>query len=871
MKNFTFNTNTNKDIKEIKENERRFVNENNVSNSNSNSKNVINEKYVKMKSDIKKLFLNYSQCSNDNSFQMNFSVCIKILKTLGITNHVKNFEYDILLKKINPKVTKLNESQFNDFLVLLAEKIFPDMYINSRKLAFESLYTNFILPYIEHLDNRKVTSEEFTQGLLVYKSVEDYLSEFIVEEFYFKIFLDITDTLYEIYKIYFHFENNNYSEIQRVINGSQASLIEFCKDYEITPYNVSYNQVVNYYRIVTDKILSKIGYDINKNHKEMSNISNDIFGKFKEKMVSVSLMSLEKKENNENLETFDENGNLQNEIDDNEENILKIIDEFSYDKLNSGKIFKFLNFLEMLIHFSDLSFLKLSYSKFSNMSKIERFVSFLEKLQGSKGFKNLERKTNRPHKLNTTLIPLKSTLQKIDPSTLEEHKFNSPETLIFKEKTKEIKNIHQNSNNNNFDLRNVMSIDDEMFKLLESKIPLLKDIFISYAAKSDKLSFMKLNYSSYLNFLKDSKIIKDLSKEIEKIRFDYEKDLKTCTSFSSPSKKSREKGYKKYINDVCNSSSGKLTETDVSIIFQVLTGPKNKTNNLTKDEKMNKENIEVKLKENKLHNIIIDRKTMINNVTCYNKLDFFLFLKSFEILAIKLYPNLELNDAFKQFLINDLKNILDNRKNISILYSEQMISAIKSLKDTKILTIVQSIHDVLLPLYQNYCKNNGNIDFESYFEFYKDFDIFPEIIGLVQLKNVFFVLSESFSNEQVENSKKAKSKSIDHNSEDMVNKENKLNTNNLSNIKEKIKEKNLKLNYDENNVSLSPHKSNKICIFKNEYINYPLFLQSLAFSALFFKYDDLSTSNVDKLLYLIERMSNSKGIKKANDKSGKTK
>jgi hypothetical protein len=39
-------------------------------------------------------------------------------------------------------------------------------------------------------------------------------------------------------------------------------------------------------------------------------------------------------------------------------------------------------------------------------------------------------------------------------------------------------------------------------------------------------------------------------------------------------------------------------------------------------------------------------------------------------------------------------------------------------------------------------ENHGFISFEQFFEFYKDFSIFPDIINLIQLKDIFFTLSE---------------------------------------------------------------------------------------------------------------------------------
>lgn len=62
---------------------------------------------------------------------------------------------------------------------------------------------------------------------------------------------------------------------------------------------------------------------------------------------------------------------------------------------------------------------------------------------------------------------------------------------------------------------------------------------------------------------------------------------------------------------------------------------------------------------------------------------------------------------------------------------------------------------------------------------------------------------------------------------------------------------------------------NRRNLFKNEFINFPLFLESLAFSAMFFRFEG-EFSDVDKLLYMIERMNHSNGVNKSQMKSGKT-
>ena len=58
--------------------------------------------------------------------------------------------------------------------------------------------------------------------------------------------------------------------------------------------------------------------------------------------------------------------------------------------------------------------------------------------------------------------------------------------------------------------------------------------------------------------------------------------------------------------------------------------------------------------------------------------------------------------------------------------------------------------------YQNYSDKRGNMEFDRLINFYKDFEIFPDIISLTQIKNIFNYLSEMFVEEE-KNMNKTKS------------------------------------------------------------------------------------------------------------------
>ena len=692
---------------------------------NHNTTNEENTKQLRFNPDeikynLKKVFFNFGQFQvKENEFFISFQGVNKILKTIGIIEQgiLKPTEVDILLKKINSKSPRFNEKQFLDFLVLVAEKSAPELFKKSRKLAIEAVYRDFIYPLCKEIDLKVVSAEEMNSGVYLFKAIEDFVMEYKFSDFHFIILNDIVGTLYEIYKAYFYYENNLFNDINKILEGSLKDLIIFAREFEIVPYKLSYNQLVIYYNIIISKILmrEKENEAFSQTFQSENNRENNI--KFKNEV-------LETREDNKSERFRKKN--------------LQLI-SFSKEKIEGGKLFKFKYFLEMIIHLSEISFSRLAYSSYSNMKGIERFLVFLEKLQSSKGFQNFERKTSRPHCIANTLVPNKQTIEKLDENIINEFKFGNPEVNMLKLKGREIKEIHNNSNNEQFTLKDIIDLDEENLAMLEQKLSLLKDVFISYTGSSDKMSFMKLNYSSFLKFLKDSKLV-DSGKEATMIRSKY-KNEEILSINNSPKKN---KNYRMSIYNFADTQKGKITETDASLIFQALAGPKNKYKEYNKDDLLNKDSIENKVKGNSsIQSLVIDRKTQVKTQHTVNRLDFHLFLKSLEMISLKLYPSSKLNYAFKQFLLIDMKGILENRRNVSVLYSQQMIHAIRALKDEKIVVIIQLLHDVLLPMFQNYCDNGGFMTFEHLFDFYKDFHIFPEIVNLIQLKNIFFVLSES--------------------------------------------------------------------------------------------------------------------------------
>jgi hypothetical protein len=196
---------------------------------------------------------------------------------------------------------------------------------------------------------------------------------------------------------------------------------------------------------------------------------------------------------------------------------------------------------------------------------------------------------------------------------------------------------------------------------------------------------------SYIKFLKDSKIIVHVPEDCKKSfyagnnssfmpthRFDKSKspirsDTNLKNSFSILSsingseKKLSNKSYNKTLTHLVNSNhkTGKLTEIDGNIIFLSLTGPKN-FDNTSKSKVQLSGNSPYVVEENWVNStksfITVEKEN--NNkylkVNVQYKMDFYLFVKSFELIATKMYPYAKLNEGVLELIemVNYILNYL---------------------------------------------------------------------------------------------------------------------------------------------------------------------------------------------------------------------
>lgn len=319
------------------------------------------------------------------------------------------------------------------------------------------------------------------------------------------------------------------------------------------------------------------------------------------------------------------------------------------------------------------------------------------------------------------------------------------------------------------------------YDLVVSLLNLLKQCFLVYSRKGDKLTFNQMGFSSFLKFYKDNIFsLKNEGREHE------------------------------------------LEETDVLIIFITLTGFYNYYSS-DKLKTMFNNNSGYVTPFGELYNnkTFIDKSKILqgNKENIALKVDFNLFIKSFEFSARRMYPNLNNEEAFKTFLEKDLQKV---RKNEGVFMQEKkdVLERLESVKEEELTVFAIDLERVLDSYYCMYANNKKKIGFDQFFEFCKDFNLFPEVVNLVQLKNIFFTMLDV----ETENYKSAPEEV------------------NLSNA--------TKINSD-TKMNMRTFITCLMIIATSIYVN-------------------ATFSLTDKVLYLVERMNSSEGVKKANITAGKT-
>ena len=385
-----------------------------------------------------------------------------------------------------------------------------------------------------------------------------------------------------------------------------------------------------------------------------------------------------------------------------------------------------------------------------------------------------------------------------------------------------------------FDFQNFLNVSREVVNLISEKLESLHEVFLKYSKINDKLEFNRMSFSSFLQFLKDSNILigipntmkdkfRKLGERLQQKSINvseiktYSKKFKGSVPCQNVVLTDAEKYYKWKISQIVNAKNIDFEEQisigEAAVIFNSLTNSKNFTI-YTESIKLQfdkNSGINLNVGDNLSKTRIFDKKLFLENQeNVPGKMDFMLFIKSFELIAAKLYPDDTLNTAMIKLLENKIYNILPK---INIISAHKLNEIMNKLGNENIQYFLKELNPIMYPLFLQYSDASTKMKFSHFLEFYTQFNLFPELITLNQMKIIFFTLNEA-----------------------------KTGNNNISIISES--------------------KNTQI---QTERLDYNKFLEALAITAMIFNYKNI-VNDIDRMIYLLYQIYNAEPIK--GDKLG---
>ena len=168
---------------------------------------------------------------------------LNIMKSLNlISNQLILVEIDLIFDSFSPQLKMITYSQFNQILMKIIQKLYPEKYKISPKIAKNFFLNKLINEYNLFFEN-KIPKDYLYK--YQYNSIVKIL-EIMPNQNQIFIMNDIYLTINEIYSKYFRFEMN-YNP--KNIYKSSENLFEFCKDFEIFPQTINQTQAMTYYNL----------------------------------------------------------------------------------------------------------------------------------------------------------------------------------------------------------------------------------------------------------------------------------------------------------------------------------------------------------------------------------------------------------------------------------------------------------------------------------------------------------------------------------------------------------------------------------------------------------------------------------------------
>lgn len=729
---------------------------------------------------LNNVFLNYAKYSyEDKAFLLSYQTLTKLLTNMNIitTNtiktgfHMKPCEFDILAKTICPKkLSKLTLTQFINVIVVLCSKYKPNNFKTNAKKALYNFVQKYFQPISEFINTLNPEGEPcpfiYRQ---IQRDIESTLTALSPGTKTKQVLTHIQKGLFFLFKLYFPYEVGKRTcpqGQQALEKESLVSLVTLSKTFDLMPQLVSVERIAIYYYCLLN---------------------------------------------------------------------IKNVNLFEKTNTNIGKLFTFEHFCLFLICIANSYFDDISEELWS------RFVLLLKKMEDSQGMVKTENTFHvmRPEACSLEVdYELQYELATIDEEegmlfevgkaqNEEQNEFAKEVNLKLMSPIKKQNSINYNNNTNTNTKTKYQSSflqisnNDKLINYDSIQYKgndwMLLNIFDTYTEIGDKLNFSQMTYTGFLKMLRDFGII---DTKINTSSIQQTQDSNTNTNTQNKNNYlNRHKSMGSFRSSTSRNNTNYFSEIDASIIFYETCGAKHSTitqPNGVASSNINEMNLAV------ASSTCLDLKT--GNVTFRMKFpQFYIALRN---ISRKIYPGIPMNTAFEQFKQNQLQ-LKEYTKKIESSY-RNIIETINQINNSFVKTILFEFHGLVNVIYTTYADNSNAINFQKCILLLKDFNIFPDVVTLLEIKKTFYTICKLYR-EQMKSGKE-----LNEFIQDEIQRGNKQNSNDT---------------YDELFT-----KQIKNEIGNSEYMLYILAICSKSIK------NDTSITDIKKIMILFEKMGNSQGV-----------
>ena len=191
------------------------------------------------------IFLNNSEYNKSKDcYMMSKTNFLNILKPLNIIkSQLILVEIDLIYDSISAKKSMIIYSQFNQILMKIIQKLYPEQYSMSPQLTI-TYFINKLIKYYNLFFENKIPKDYLYK--YQYNSIVK-LMQASPNENQLYLISQIILTINEIYEKYFTYELD---KNQENINKSSENLVNFCRDFEVVPQIINSTQAMTYYNLI---------------------------------------------------------------------------------------------------------------------------------------------------------------------------------------------------------------------------------------------------------------------------------------------------------------------------------------------------------------------------------------------------------------------------------------------------------------------------------------------------------------------------------------------------------------------------------------------------------------------------------------------